>query len=46
MSIWYGRSWLAAFKTTVDGLIYALITGAVFMWLWPAADAAAVSLLR
>ena len=34
-SIWYGRPWSMAAKSTLDGLIYALITGAVFMWLWP-----------
>jgi hypothetical protein len=34
-SIWYGRPWSSALKTTVDGTIYALITGGIFMWLWP-----------
>lgn len=35
MSIWYRRSWLTTFKSTVDGLIYALLTAGVFGWLWP-----------
>jgi hypothetical protein len=35
MSIWYHRSWLTTIKTTVDGLIYALLTAGVFGWLWP-----------
>lgn len=35
MSIWYKRSWGATFKATFDGLIYALVTGGTFGWLWP-----------
>ncbi|MDZ7267731.1 MAG: hypothetical protein ONB48_16080 [candidate division KSB1 bacterium] len=35
MSIWYKRSWTTTFKTTVDGLLYALLTAGVFGWLWP-----------
>lgn len=35
MSIWYRRSWSLTIKATVDGLVYALITGATFAWLWP-----------
>lgn len=35
MSIWYRRSWSITIKATVDGLIYALLTAAVFCWLWP-----------
>jgi hypothetical protein len=35
MSIWYGRSWVTTIKATVDGLFYALLTAAVFGWLWP-----------
>jgi hypothetical protein len=35
MPIWYARPWLSAIKSTVDGAIYAVITGAVFVWLWP-----------
>ena len=36
MSIWYRRDWSLTLKATVDGLIYALITGGTFGWLWPA----------
>jgi len=35
MSIWYRRAWTTTIKATVDGLIYALLTGGVFGWLWP-----------
>jgi hypothetical protein len=35
MSIWYRRAWLTTIKSTVDGLIYALLTAGTFGWLWP-----------
>jgi hypothetical protein len=35
MSIWYRRAWSTTIKATVDGLIYSLITGGTFVWLWP-----------
>lgn len=35
MSIWYRRAWSITVKATVDGLIYALLTAAIFGWLWP-----------
>lgn len=35
MSIWYNRSWSTTIKSTVDGLIYALLTAGTFGWLWP-----------
>jgi len=35
MSIWYHRAWMTTIKATVDGLIYALLTAAIFGWLWP-----------
>lgn len=34
-SIWYRRAWSITIKETVDGLIYAIITGLVLGWLWP-----------
>jgi hypothetical protein len=34
-SIWYSRSWLTTLKSNVDALIYALLTAAIFGWLWP-----------
>lgn len=34
-SIWYRRSWSMTIKDTIDGLIYALLTGGTFGWLWP-----------
>jgi hypothetical protein len=37
MSIWYHRAWSTTLKATLDGLIYALLTGGVFGWLWPGA---------
>lgn len=35
ISIWFHRKWSTTMKATVDGAIYALITGLVFVWLWP-----------
>lgn len=35
-SIWYKRAWSTTLKSTLDGLIYALVTAGVFGWLWPA----------
>jgi hypothetical protein len=34
-SIWYKRAWSTTLKSTFDGLIYALMTGGTFGWLWP-----------
>ncbi len=36
-SIWRGQPWSNTVRSLVDGLIYALITGGVFAWFWPAA---------
>jgi hypothetical protein len=36
-SIWKGQQWSITFKFVIDGVVYGLITGAVFAWLWPAA---------
>ena len=35
MSIWDGRSWGMTIKSTIDGLIFALLTAGTFGWLWP-----------
>jgi hypothetical protein len=35
MSIWYKRSWWVSLKSTIDGLVYGLLTAGVFGWLWP-----------
>jgi len=35
MGIWYGQPWGAVSKDIIDGLIYGLVTGAVFASLWP-----------
>jgi len=35
MSIWYRRSWMTTLKSSIDGLIYACVTAAIFVWLWP-----------
>ena len=35
MPIWYGRSWATTLRSTLDGLVYALLTGGTFGWLWP-----------
>ncbi len=36
-SIWKGVPWSVSLKFVFDGLLYALATGAVFAWMWPAA---------
>jgi hypothetical protein len=33
--IWYSRSIGYVVRSTIDGLIYALLTAGVFGWLWP-----------
>ncbi|HZM00947.1 MAG TPA: hypothetical protein VFD43_11925 [Planctomycetota bacterium] len=38
-SIWKGVSWNTSLKFVFDGLLYALVTGGVFGWQWPAAGA-------
>jgi hypothetical protein len=35
-SIWFGHLWSTCAKYLLDALIYGLIVGAVFAWLWPA----------
>jgi hypothetical protein len=34
-SIWYGRSWRVTFISMLDALVYGLLTGGAFGWLWP-----------
>ena len=34
-SIWYKKSWATTMKIVFDGLIYGLLTGGTFGWLWP-----------
>ena len=34
-SIWYKRKWSTTLKNTFDGLVYSLLTGGAFGWLWP-----------
>lgn len=34
-SIWYKRAWSTTFKFLFDGLIYGMLTGGTFGWLWP-----------
>jgi hypothetical protein len=35
--VWYGKSTATTIRNTIDGLIYALVTAGVFMWMWPKA---------
>ena len=37
-SIWKGVGWGISAKFVFDGVLYALATGAVFAWIWPAAS--------
>lgn len=34
-SIWYRRAWSSTLKSMFDGIVYALLTGGIFGWLWP-----------
>jgi hypothetical protein len=34
-SIWFNRNWATTFKSLFDALVYGLLTGGVFGWLWP-----------
>lgn len=34
-SIWYGRPWAVTMRFIVDGIIYGLLIGGTFGWLWP-----------
>jgi hypothetical protein len=34
-SIWNRRSWVVTAKSVFDGLVYAVVTGVTFGWLWP-----------
>lgn len=34
-SIWMGKPWRVTLLEGVDGLLYAVVTGGVFGWLWP-----------
>jgi len=33
-SVWYNRPWTTTFKFLFDALVYGLVTGGVFGWLW------------
>jgi hypothetical protein len=35
MSIWYRRAWGTTIRSTIDGLVYAMLTAGTFGWLWP-----------
>ena len=35
-AIWWGQPWRSAVKHAIDGLVYAIITGLTFAWMWPA----------
>jgi hypothetical protein len=34
-SIWFRRKWGTTLKSMADGLVYGLLTGGTFGWLWP-----------
>lgn len=34
-SIWWNKKWSTTIKSMIDGLTYAVLTGAVFAWMWP-----------
>jgi ABC-type sugar transport system permease subunit len=35
LSIWYHRSWATTLRSNIDALVYGLLTGGAFGWLWP-----------
>ncbi|HET9705748.1 MAG TPA: hypothetical protein VFP85_17030 [Vicinamibacterales bacterium] len=34
-SIWWSKNWAATTRSMIDGLVYGLLTGGTFGWLWP-----------
>jgi hypothetical protein len=34
-TIWFRKPWLTSFKASFDGLIYAIVTGLIFVYFWP-----------
>jgi hypothetical protein len=34
-SIWFGRPWRNFGMQAIDGIVYGLVSGAIFCWLWP-----------
>jgi hypothetical protein len=34
-AIWFGRTWSSTLKEIFDGIVYGVVTAAVFAWLWP-----------
>ena len=34
-SIWFGVPWGNTLRHALDGLVYGVLTGVIFMWLWP-----------
>jgi hypothetical protein len=34
-SIWFKKAWSTTIKSTIDGLLYGLLTAGTFGWLWP-----------
>jgi hypothetical protein len=34
-AIWMGKPWAVVVKEVVDGLIYGMVMGGTFGWLWP-----------
>ena len=39
-TIWFGYSWRSTWMYVFDGFVSGAITGVIFGWLWPAAQAA------
>ena len=34
-SLWYGKPWSSTIKSMIDGVIFGLLMGGTFGWLWP-----------
>lgn len=38
-AIWFQKTFRSTLNDVIDGIVYGVITGGVFAWLWPAANA-------
>lgn len=43
-TIWFGHSWRSQVMYLIDGVVYGVVTGLIFAWLWPAAEVPSLGL--
>jgi len=34
-AIWFGKSWSTTLTSSIDGVVFGILTGAAFAWMWP-----------